>query len=174
MTRCHCSSGYSQVFAVGPAMPAFVTRMSIWPCAASRVLRGLRHRRGVGHVDAAGVNGVADLGRGLLRERRASRSQSSTVAPDASEALGDGVADALGAAGDDRDMAVEVDLVHGLLRRFGCGGGSPKGRDGKGLPLGGERDQTASGCLRFSGTTPSFFCRLVEEVVYWKVSFFSG
>ena len=22
--------------------------------------------------------------------------------------------------------------------------------------------------------TPSFFCRLVEEVVYWKSSFFSG
>jgi hypothetical protein len=22
--------------------------------------------------------------------------------------------------------------------------------------------------------TPSFFCRLVEEVVYWKVSFLSG
>ena len=22
--------------------------------------------------------------------------------------------------------------------------------------------------------TPSFFCRLVDEVVYWKVSFFSG
>ena len=33
-----------------------------------RVLCGLHHRRGVGHVDAAGVNGVADLGRGLLGE----------------------------------------------------------------------------------------------------------
>ena len=96
-----------------------------------RVLRGLHHRRGVGHVDAAGVNGVADLGRGLLGEvavevpdldRSAGRG----------EALDDRLADALGAAGDDRDMAVEVDLVHGLLRRFGCRGGSPNAGAGKG------------------------------------------
>jgi hypothetical protein len=33
---------------------------------------------------------------------------------------------------------------------------------------------TVSGSLRFSGTTPSFFCRLVDDVVYWNSSFFSG
>jgi hypothetical protein len=33
---------------------------------------------------------------------------------------------------------------------------------------------TVSGCFCFSGTTPSFFCRLVEDVVYWKSSFLSG
>jgi hypothetical protein len=33
---------------------------------------------------------------------------------------------------------------------------------------------TVSGSFRFFGTTPSFFCRLVEDVVYWNSSFFSG
>ena len=35
------------------------------------------------------------------------------------------------------------------------------GAMGKGCGLPWRRDQTASGCFCFSGTTPSFFCRLV-------------
>ena len=57
-----------------------------------------------------------------------------------------------------------------IVERFAASGATVEIWD-----LDGELAQeTASGWFCFSGTTPSFFCRLVEEVVYWKVSFFSG
>jgi hypothetical protein len=78
-------------------------------------LGGPHHGGGVGHVDGAARDGLADIGRRLVGkvaveipdlDRRAARR----------EALGDGLANSLSPAGDDGDMPVQVDLVHEALQ----------------------------------------------------------
>ena len=88
------------------------------PKRLQRGVARLGDRCGVGHVAGDGRDVVAERLGGLLASAM-SRSQIATLAPGLEEALGDRLAEALGAARDDGDAALQIDVVRhvSLLRR---------------------------------------------------------
>src|SRR5215203_1731862 len=128
---------------------------------AMRLLAGLsgsHDRLRVGHVHGAGVNRSTDARRGLLGELAVKVPDLDRCAT-RGKALDDGLPDALRAARDNGDVSIEINLVHGSLQRVPSETLDHCARRGRG---------------RVQAATPSFFCRLVEDVVYWNSSFFSG
>ena len=121
MTRRQTSGASSQVVPLPPVMPALLTRMSILPAAPSARAAAAGDGGLVGQLDLLGdrrwpASPSVPFASASLA---ASASQSATVAPEREHALGDGVADALRAAGDDGDAAFEIDLVHAAFLRRG-------------------------------------------------------
>ncbi len=109
-------------------MPALLTRMSMRPCSRDA-------RAAAAATAASSVSSTASpLTRAerrqraarLRRARAASMSHSTTVGARAQHALGGGVADALRAAGDDGDAALQVDLVHRVQSLQGLAGVGPR------------------------------------------------
>src|SRR3954447_14152132 len=80
MTRRQASIGYSQVLAFGPAMPAFATRMSIGPCAASQALAAWT-AASASVTSTARACTLRPTPEAVSWARSPSRSQISTVAP---------------------------------------------------------------------------------------------
>ena len=90
--------------------------MSIGPCARLGRLGGLHHGVGIGHVDGAAGDGLSPISARRLVGEVAVEVPDLDRGAAGGEALDDGLADALRAAGDDGDMAVEIDLVHEALQ----------------------------------------------------------
>jgi hypothetical protein len=98
-------------------MPALAIRMSMRPAAVPERRCGALHGGEVGLIDDLEAGGRPEPGGGVLDEGGVAVPKRNPGAA-RGEALGDGEADALGAAGDHGHAAFEIDPVHGeLLRR---------------------------------------------------------